>query len=97
MTDLEAALRPIVAKLVADELAKHKPANDYLSIAEAADIARVSPYTIRRWVRVGALTRHEAGARILVRREELEKHLTCEVVSIDSKLSPGERARRRFG
>lgn len=97
MSDLENALRPLIAKLVAEELAKAKPANDYLSVAEAADLARVSPYTIRRWVKHGALTRHEAGTRVLVKRDELEKHLACEVVPIDVKLSPGERARRRFG
>lgn len=96
MSDLEQIIRSIVR----DELAKAKPANDateYLSVAEAAQLARVSSGTVRRWVRTGELTRHEAGARVLVRRDELERFLACEVVPIDVKLSPEERARRRFG
>ena len=97
MTDLE----ELVRKIVRDELAKAKPANDapsvYLSIAEAATHARVTPGTVRRWVRHGELTRHEAGARVLVRRDELERLLACEVVPIDKNLSPEERAKRRFG
>lgn len=97
MSDLEQLIRQIVR----DELAKAKPANDapgdYLSVAEAAAVARVSPYTIRRWVKRGELTRHEAGTRVLVKRGELEALLACEVVPIDAHLSPEERARRRFG
>lgn len=95
MSDLESIIRAIVRS----ELAAAKPANDtgYLSIREAATFARVAPGTVRRWVRAGELTRHEAGSRVLVKRDELEKFLACEVVPIDSKLSPEERARRRFG
>lgn len=100
MSDLEEMIR----KIVRDELAKQAtpanddaPAGEYLSTAEAADLARVSVYTIRRWVRNGELTRHEAGSRVRIRRDELEKLLACEVVPIDSKLSIEERVRRRFG
>lgn len=96
MSDLESIVRAIVR----DELSRQHPANDqtsYLSVAEAAAHARVSPGTIRRWVRRGELTRHEAGSRVLVKRDELERLLACEVVPIDANLSPEERARRRFG
>lgn len=93
-------IEEMVRAIVRDELAKSRPANDatdYLSTSEAAAFARVSPGTIRRWVRTGELTRHEAGTRVLVRRDELEKFLACEVTPIDVNLSPEERARRRFG
>ena len=96
MTDLERLIREIVR----DEIAAVKPANDqaeYLSTSEAAAFARVSVYTIRRWVRRGELTRHEAGTRVLVRKDELERLLACDVVSIDSKLSIEDRVKRRFG
>lgn len=97
MSDLEQLVRAIVR----DELSKAAPANDlpevFMSIAEAAAHARVSPGTVRRWVRRGELTRFEAGARVLVKRDELELFLSCEIVSIDAHLSPRERARRRFG
>lgn len=92
----ESNLRELVALVVRDELAKQRQASDYLSIAEAAQLARVSPYTVRRWVRAGALTKHTAGTRLLVKRDELERHLTCKVVPIDVNLSPEERAMRRF-
>ena len=97
MSDLERLIREIVR----DELARAKPANDtpseYLSVAEAAAFARVTPGTIRRWVRAGELMRHEAGSRVRVRRDELERLLECDVVPIEKNLSPEERARRRFG
>lgn len=96
MSDLESLVRAIVR----DELAKARPANDsseYVSTTEAARIASVTPGTIRRWVRAGELTRHEAGNRVRIRRDELEQLLRCEVVPIDINLSPEERARRRFG
>lgn len=87
-----------IRAIVREELANAKPADAaYLSTAEAASLARVTTATIRRWVRAGELTRHEAGVRVLVRRDELEQLLKCEIVPIDSKLSPEERARRRFG
>lgn len=97
MSDFESLVR----RIVREELARRdtKPANDgdFMSVKEAAERARVTPYTIRRWVRRGELTKHAAGARVLVRRDELEKLLACEVVSIEKNLSPEERARRRFG
>jgi excisionase family DNA binding protein len=94
VTDLES----IVRQIVRDELAKTKPANDeYLSTAEAARIASVTPGTVRRWIRQGELTRYEAGAHVRVKRDELEALLRCDVVSIDKNLSLEERARRRFG
>jgi len=94
------SLEQIIREIVRDEIAAARPANDdsdYLSIREAAAFARVSTGTVRRWVRTGELTRHEAGSRVLVKRDELVAFLSCEVVPIDSKLSPEERARRRFG
>jgi excisionase family DNA binding protein len=98
MSELEQAIEKIVRKVLAER--DVKPANDpssYLSTSEAASFARVSVYTIRRWVRNGELTRHEAGTRLLVRRDELERLLACEVVPIDRAMSVEERVRRRFG
>ena len=94
------SLEDEIRRIVREELAKQKPANDeggYLSTTEAARIASVTPGTIRRWIREGELNRYEAGAHVRVRRDELEAFLKCDVVPIDSKLSLEERARRRFG
>lgn len=97
---VESAVRDLV-KALRDELTKARPANDdhseYMSTTEAASLARVSQGTIRRWVREGELTRHEAGSRVLVRRAELEKLLRASTSRNDMHLSPAERARRRFG
>jgi excisionase family DNA binding protein len=97
VSELEKAIERIVRRVLAEQ---QKPANDsaeFLSVKEAAAFARVSVYSIRRWVRAGELTKHTAGSRLLVRRDELERLLACEVVPIDSKLSIEERVRRRFG
>lgn len=102
-SELERALEPVIERILAKLLAQRdmKPDNDasneYLSTEEAAAFARVSQGTIRKWVRKGELTRHEAGSRVRVKRDELERYMRCKVVPIDINLTPEERARRRFG
>jgi excisionase family DNA binding protein len=100
MSDFEKALDERIERIVRKVLAE-RPANDvggeYLSTTQAARLAAVTAGTIRRWIRQGELTRHEAGAHVRVRRDELEALLRCDVVPIDKNLSPRERARRRFG
>lgn len=94
MTDPLEGLRAFIADVVRSELklTTSKPANDeYLSTADAAQIARVTPGTIRRWVRAKQLTKHGAG-RVRIRRDELERYL-----SGDPAAGPEDRARRRFG
>src|SRR5688572_13646725 len=98
MSDLEQAVERIVRRVLAER--DVRPANDsgdYLSVKEAATLARVSVYSIRRWIKRGELTKHEAGKRLLVKRAELERFLACDVVAIDSKLSIEDRVKRRFG
>lgn len=88
-------LRQFIAGIVRDELklATPKPANDeYLTTAEAALFAHVTPGTIRRWVCAGKLTKHGTGARMRISRDELERYLAGDAVA-----SPEDRARRRFG
>jgi excisionase family DNA binding protein len=43
----------------------------YLTVAEAAQIARVDPRTIRRWYREGKLTRYRIEGRVLIDEAEL--------------------------
>jgi excisionase family DNA binding protein len=87
-------LRQFIADVVRAELGKTpKPANDeYLSTAEAAQIARVTTGTVRRWVRARQLTKHGTGARVRIRRDELERYLAGEAVA-----GPEDRAMKRFG
>jgi excisionase family DNA binding protein len=94
MDELEQAIERIVERVVRRILAERdaKPASEYLCVREAASQARVSPYTIRRWVKHGELTKYEAGTRLLVRRDEFERLLRGP--SSPPKLSPEERARQ---
>jgi excisionase family DNA binding protein len=50
----------------------------YLSIPEAADLARVAVSTIRLYIRRGRLKAQKVGRRIVISRAELEKFLDAE-------------------
>jgi excisionase family DNA binding protein len=98
----ESALRDIIRDelrtVIRQELGK-KPAagGDYLSVAEAAQIAAVSPQTIRAWIHARKLTQFNAGRVIRVRRPELEALMASPAgppVSPDRELSPEEEGRR---
>lgn len=43
----------------------------FLTVDDAAQLAGVSHWTVRVWIRKGFLTRYQSGARVLVRRDEL--------------------------
>lgn len=48
------------------------PANEYLTITEAAELLRVSVPTIRRWIRNGTIRAHRVGQRrVLLNRNEV--------------------------
>lgn len=72
---LEDALRPLVARLVAEELAKRAapPSPDeYLRTRDAARLASVTARTLRAWITDGRLTRYGTVREIRIRRSELE-------------------------
>jgi excisionase family DNA binding protein len=68
MTDLEKALQPLVAKLVADELAKQRPANDgeHLTVAAYARRYSISERTVRDAIREGRLEHQRIGRAVRV-------------------------------
>ncbi|MAT26115.1 MAG: hypothetical protein CMN31_10615 [Sandaracinus sp.] len=43
----------------------------FLTLDEAAEVARTSPSTVRHWIRVGKLDAHRPGRRVLVERSVL--------------------------
>jgi excisionase family DNA binding protein len=47
----------------------------YLSVSEAAELARVGPSTIRLYIRKGKLKPQKVGRRVIVSRAELERFL----------------------
>jgi len=65
---------------------------EYLTAAEAAEMARVSRRTIYRWDADGKLARRKIGARVLYRRDELERILdgTADEASALDGLDPAE-------
>lgn len=89
------ALTALIDERIAAVLGKlTKPANDeYLTTSAAAVIARVTPGTVRRWVKRKHLTKHESGGRVRVSRAELERFLS----GAPANESPSDKARRRFG
>lgn len=48
---------------------------DLVTTKEAAELLRVSPYTISAWLSQGRLRRVKAGGRTLIARAELEAFL----------------------
>ena len=91
MTDLETLLRTMIATEVEKALATHSP-SEYLSIAEAADRAKVHPATIRRWVRQGRLPGHRAGRHLRIKSQDLEDALKPRF-----DMGPEARALKDFG
>jgi excisionase family DNA binding protein len=52
-----------------------KPLAPYLTVAEAADVSRLSVPTVRSLIRRGKLKGHRVGRRVVVKRAELERFL----------------------
>lgn len=72
-------------------------AKEYLTPIEAAQLAKVKPATVRRWLREGRLARHSAGGRVVrVQRGDVEKLLTCHRRT-PQNATPEELAQRTFG
>lgn len=80
MTELEAALRRIVreelrAVLAETSAASSAPACEWLTVSEAAELARVSTKTVRNWIAGGELERHGVGRHARVARAELARRM----------------------
>lgn len=101
MTPLD-TLRDAIAAIVREEVAKlapkGAPADDYLTVGAAAELASVAPGTVRRWVREGQLTEHRAGRTLRVKRRDLERLLAAPASTRRAREeTPEQMARRKFG
>lgn len=85
---IAAALEAVIREIVRQELAASRttPAPsaaeagrepEFLSVSEAAEVARVHPATIREWLRDGRLARFAAGKRARVKSADLRALLEC--------------------
>jgi excisionase family DNA binding protein len=52
---------------------------DYLSVEEAAKVARLHHTTIREWIKDGSLTAFRAGRVYRIRRSDLDERLTAKI------------------
>lgn len=96
--ELRDIIRDEVRTAIRQELGK-KPATvgEFVSVADAAQIASVATQTIRVWVREGRLTGYHAGRVLRVRRAELEDFLAAgPSPSSTTQMSPEELADRDF-
>lgn len=94
--DLAAGLRAWIADIVRTELkvqlagivpSPKVPPSPFMTVKEAGEYARVSPATIRKWIRDGRLEAHGAGRELRVRVDDL----------IDALRSPQRRRAPRAG
>jgi len=72
-------LRSLIVEIVREELARQRDAlgaDGFLTTFEAAERARVTQGTVRRWIAEGRLTSHVAGRVLRVRIAELDKLMT---------------------
>ena len=76
-------VREEVRAALADSLQKQGAAQsssngaDYLSVSEAADVARLHHGTIREWIKDGSLKACRAGRVYRIRRSDLDERLTA--------------------
>jgi excisionase family DNA binding protein len=88
---LRALIREAVREAVREELAARPAApGEYVSVADAARIAAVSPGTVRDWLRAGRLTTYQAGRVKRLRVADLETFLRSPPSS--AEISPEEAA-----
>ena len=52
-----------------------RPAPEAMTSAQAAELAGVTPKTVRTWVESGVLRAQRRGRRIVILRRDLEAHL----------------------
>ena len=95
---LREIIRDEIRATLRQELGK-KPAasGEFVSVADAAQIASVAQQTIRVWIRGGKLKRYNAGRVYRVRRTELEALLASppgNTEGLGREVTPQEEARR---
>lgn len=92
--ELAALKREILTELRRTQAAA-TPTAAYLTTEEAAEIARVTPATIREWVHVGALRERRSGQRLLISASELHAYLAGELLPDEDLVV--ERELQRLG
>ena len=66
---------------------------EYLTTEEAAELAGVTPATIREWIKSGTLRERRAGQKLLIKTTELHAHLAGELEPDEDVVVERELAR----
>jgi excisionase family DNA binding protein len=72
VSELDGLVRELAREVVRDELARHAPAWEWLSVADAATLLGCTAKAIHSKVERGVLTRHRFDGRLYVSRRELD-------------------------
>ena len=94
---LRALIADVARHVVREELSKLSARDEYLTTRAAGELAKVTPGTIRRWIRERQLAGHRAGRVVRVSRAELERLLQRGGRREPVDMTPEQLARRDFG
>lgn len=101
MASLASAIRQLVqtevAAQVAAALAERPAVAELLSTGEAAQYAKVTPRSIRRWLDQGKLRALHAGRELRIRRADLDQLMRGGRRRKAAALTPEQLAARDFG
>jgi len=70
---LEAHVRELARQVVRDELARHVPAWEWLTVDQAAELLGCTPKAIRGKLERGVLVAHRLDGRLYLSRRELDE------------------------
>lgn len=73
MSALEAHVRELARQVVRDELGRHAPEWEWLTVDAAAELLSTTPKAIRGKLERGVLTAHRFDGRVYVSRRELDE------------------------
>ena len=73
MSELEANVRELARQVVRDELARHTPAWEWLTVDQASELLDTTPKAIRGKLERGVLEAHRFDGRVFVSRRELDE------------------------
>ena len=73
MSELEGLVRDLARAVVRDELARHAPEWEWLTVDAAAELLGTTPKAIRGKLERGVLEAHRFDGRVYVSRRELDE------------------------
>ena len=72
MSELEAHVRELARQVVRDELARHAPAWEWLTVEQAAELLGVTAKAVYSKLERGVLSSHRFDGRVYISRREVD-------------------------